>query len=491
MSVSRKAFWHKIAVMVIVSVLIVPVLAACGNDEEEDNSTTPLATTATPPTIPATSPTQAPPSVDNLPPYITWLTTWGQRADWSHDGQRILFMEKTFGDVFEIDLKTKELRPMTHHYFHEGYTRALYLSNGDILLAGARGFDANDPWPSRTEENAELWILKHDLSGPPVALGEKISEGPAVSRAQMRIAWTQKNKFYLGDISYQNGTPKIVEKRMILDKQDLDFTFGSMETQNFRPPEEKEIIFTVYAYQGGEVMGVNIDTGEVINYSNDNASDEPEGIFPDGHYTLVESDKHIPEERDTHDLHKLALDGSGKYQRITHFSDYPGGWESGDGVVSDDGSFIAFQCAKNTDPPGVGRGILILDLEMYEKISKDNDKTTPIQTTAENVSPTTRWMAKPDIMTSNGSPTPTATSPTPTVAAFTIKSALGELIENLDTQAILRECLGDEAVDHPDLPKAYMLDLPTLVVLSGGMISDEMVACVDANLKALASGETP
>ncbi len=139
----------------------------------------------------------------------------------------------------------------------------------------------------------------------------------------------------------------------------------------------------------------------------------------------------------------------------------------------------------------MGRGILILDLEMYEKISKDNDKTTPIQTTAENVSPTTRWMAKPDIMTSNEPPPTPETSPTPTVAAFTIKSALGELIENPDTQAILRECLGDEAVDHPDLQKAYALDLPTLVVLSGGTISDEMVACVDANLKALASGETP
>ena len=44
---------------------------------------------------------------DNLPRHITHLTHFGQRADWSHDGKRILFIEKTFGDVYEVDLKTK------------------------------------------------------------------------------------------------------------------------------------------------------------------------------------------------------------------------------------------------------------------------------------------------------------------------------------------------------------------------------------------------
>jgi hypothetical protein len=314
--------------------------------------------------------------LDHLPPYITSLTTFGQRADWSHDGERILFIEKTFGDVYEVDLKTKQLSPMTHHYFHEGYTRALYLSNGDILLSGARHFDADDPWPSRSEENAELWVLKHDLSGPPVPLGEKCSEGPAVSRTHMRIAWTQNNKIYLGDIVDDDGGYHIVGKRLILDAADLDFKCN-LETQNFRPPEEKEIIFSAYDYQGGEVMGVNIETGEVINYSNaDNQYDEPEGIFPDGKYTLVESDRHVSKGEkfvgiQYIDIHKLALDGSGKYERMTHFSDNPG-WKATNPVVSDDGRFIAFQYAKYGDPAGVGRGILIFDIGMYEKMKSNN-----------------------------------------------------------------------------------------------------------------------
>ena len=123
------------------------------------------------------------------------MTHFGQRADWSHDGKRILFIEKTFGDVYEVELATGIIRPMTHRYYHEGYTRALYLANGDILLSGAREFDAENPKASRSEKNAELWVLKKDLSGSPTALGEHCKEGPAVSRKHMRIAWALRDSF--------------------------------------------------------------------------------------------------------------------------------------------------------------------------------------------------------------------------------------------------------------------------------------------------------
>ena len=42
--------------------------------------------------------------LDNLPPYIQRITYFGQRADWSGDGKRILFLAKTFGDVYEVEL---------------------------------------------------------------------------------------------------------------------------------------------------------------------------------------------------------------------------------------------------------------------------------------------------------------------------------------------------------------------------------------------------
>ena len=35
---------------------------------------------------------------------IRKINDWGQRADFSHDGRRILFIEKTYGDAFELEL---------------------------------------------------------------------------------------------------------------------------------------------------------------------------------------------------------------------------------------------------------------------------------------------------------------------------------------------------------------------------------------------------
>ena len=304
--------------------------------------------------------------LEELPPYIRRVTHFGQRAEWSHDGKRLLFIEKTFGDVYEVELATGIIRPMTHRYFHEGYTRALYLSNGDILLSGSRTFDANDPWPSRSEKKAELWVLKNDLSAPPTPLGEKCSEGPAVSRRKMRIAWTRGNAFHMGDIVYEGGTAKLANKRIILDAKDLPFDCG-LETQNLRPPEEKELIFSAYGYQGTEVMGLELKTGKVTNYSQaPDQYDEPEGIFPDGRFTLVECDKHNGKGSQYVDIYRLTLDGSGTTERVTRFGEYPG-YKASNPVVSDDGKYIAFQFARLGDPAGVGRGLFILDVAAWER----------------------------------------------------------------------------------------------------------------------------
>lgn len=306
--------------------------------------------------------------LDELLPYIRQITHFGQRADWSHDGKKILFLAHTFGDVYEVEVATGIITPVTHHFFHEGFTRALYLANGDILLSGSRTFDASDPWPSRSEKMAELWVLNKDLTAPPVPLGVHCSEGPAVSRKRMHIAWTEGGAFRAADIVYEDGKPKLANTEKILDKNDLPFETG-LETQNFRPPDEKELIFTAYGYQGTEVCGLDLETGKVVNYSNaPDRYDEPEGIFPDGKYTLVECNKHmdVAEGIQEIDIYKLALDGSGKLERMTFFADYPG-FKATNPVVSDDGRYMAFQVAKKGDPAGVGRGILVMDIEKFEK----------------------------------------------------------------------------------------------------------------------------
>lgn len=313
----------------------------------------------------------------HLPAHIQRLTYFGQRADFSHDGKRILFLEKTFGDAFEIEIATKTIRHVTGHYYHEGYTRTLYLANGDIILSGSRNFSADDPGPSRGE-SAELWVLSKDLDKPPVPLGTRCSEGPAVSRRHMRIAWAIDHQNYpdelpegvsqiwVADIEYESGKPRLANKRLVLDTRNLSFK-ADLEAQNFRPPDENELTFSAYGYQEGEVMGVNLETGEVINYSKAPGQyDEPEGIFPDGRHTTVESDRQNGKGYLHVDIWKLRLDGSGHLERVTRFSDYPG-YKSSNPVISDDGRTMAFQMAKVGDPAGVGRGIFLYDFEATGK----------------------------------------------------------------------------------------------------------------------------
>jgi len=309
---------------------------------------------------------------DHLPAHITQVTWFGERADWSLDGKKILFLAKTFGDAMELDLATKVIRNLTAHYPHHGYTRALYLANGDILLSGPAAFDPKKVGEARVQ--CFLHVLDKTLTKPAAPLGTKCSEGPAVSRKRMHIAWTHvaaeypdempagNSRMQEADIVYEEGQPKLANQRLILDSRDLPFQC-TMETQNLRPPEEKELTFSAYGYQGTDVCAVDLVTKKVVNYSNSPGQyDEPEGIYPDGQFTLVECDKQNLKGPGYVDLWKLKLDGSGHYERLTYFSDYPG-YKASNPVVSDDGKFIAFQMAKSRDAAGIGHGIFVYDIE--------------------------------------------------------------------------------------------------------------------------------
>jgi Tol biopolymer transport system component len=312
--------------------------------------------------------------VDELPPHITRITAFGERAEWSHDGKRILFLSKTFGDALEIDLATRNIRNLTAHYPHHGYTRALYLVNGDILLSGPERFDPQRPADARVQ--CFLYVLDRSGTKPAVALGAKCSEGPAVSRKRMHVAWAQvaaqypdempegSSRIYEADLEYgDDGRPKLVSQRLVIESGKLPFRC-TLEPQNFRPPDETELTFSAYDHQGTDVCSVELASKRVTNYSNaPRQYDEPEGIYPDGQYTLVECDRQNPVGWSQAEIWKLALDGSGRLlERLTHFTDYPG-YRASNPVVSDDGRFIAFQLAKSTDAAGVGHGILVYDIE--------------------------------------------------------------------------------------------------------------------------------
>lgn len=309
---------------------------------------------------------------DHLPPCIRHVTQFGERADWSLDGKKVLFLSKTFGDAMEYDLATGAIRNLTQHYPHYGYTRALYLANGDILLAGPLAYDLKDV--NHARRNCYLFVLDKSDTKPPVALGIRCNEGPAVSRRRLHFAWPEwtdpqpgenlsRSTMVEADLVYTDGVPAIANKRLIIDGADLPFRC-TMETQNFVPPEEKKMTFSAYTEGGrkSDVCVIDLATRQVANLTNSSdVYDEPEGVYPDGRATLVECDAQNKLGPGNIDLWKLALDGSGDYTRLTHFSDYPG-YKASNPVVSDDGRYIAFQMGHAGEAAGIGHGIFIYDV---------------------------------------------------------------------------------------------------------------------------------
>ncbi|PYR90477.1 MAG: hypothetical protein DMF84_21080 [Acidobacteria bacterium] len=301
---------------------------------------------------------------------MTRMTYFGERASWSPDGRRIAFMEKSFGDAYEIDMSTKALRLLTQ-YPHPGFLRVQYLPNGDYFLIGARTFTDIQATRGRDQE---MWILKHDAKPGDHALplDHKISEGVAISRAAMKIAWSNtrgqypdllqqgESVIYTADVVYDEGTPKLANKKEVLRAKAPECT---LEAQDFRN-NDTELIYTCYRSPFADVLGVDLASGRITVYRRiPGEYNEVEGIFPDGRYTLVESSREQAQHNSNYiDIWKLRLEPeSADFTRVTHWGEYEG-YKASNPVVSPDGRRMAFQSARSKDPAGVGYGIFVMDL---------------------------------------------------------------------------------------------------------------------------------
>jgi Tol biopolymer transport system component len=308
--------------------------------------------------------------LDHLPANIEVLTHFGERADISPDNQRVAFMAKSFGDAFVIDLKTRVITCLTCNVPAAVFLRVMHLATGDYILIGPGHFE--DIRTSRTRDN-ELWFLSKERGSRPVRLNQKMSEGAAISKKSLKIAFSQvhaqapelpegASRLIVADVDLSGGTPKLINSKTVYESKDRSCT---LEAQDFYDNDTK-MTFTCYEPQGmASAMGIELKTGAVTNFSKAPGTyNECEGIFPDGEYTSVEADRQVAQlggKRGSGniDIWKLKLDGTGKgFTRLTHFNDYEGG-KASNPVVSTDGRFMAFQSARTTDPAGVGYGILL------------------------------------------------------------------------------------------------------------------------------------
>ena len=308
---------------------------------------------------------------ENLPPNITRLTHFGERASWSPDGRRIAFMEKSFGDAYEVDVASRAIRLLTH-YPHSGFLRVQFMRNGDYFLIGARTFTDISTTRSRDQE---MWILKADAKpgDRAVPLDHKISEGVAISRTSMKIAWSNtrgqypdqlqqgESVIYTADVVYDGAQPKLANKKEVIRASGPECT---LEAQDFRR-NDTELIYTCYRSPFADVLGIDLATGRTTVYRKVAGEyNEVEGIFPDGEYTLVESSREQAEQNSNFiDIWRLKLEpGSQDFTRVTRWGEHKG-YKASNPVVSPDGRRIAFQSARSKDPAGVGYGIFVLDVK--------------------------------------------------------------------------------------------------------------------------------
>lgn len=308
--------------------------------------------------------------LENLPPNIEILTHFGERADISPDNQRVAFMAKSFGDAMVIDLDTRIIQCLTCNVPGAAFLRVMHLVTGDYILIGPDHFE--NIHISRTRDN-ELWFLSKERGAKPVKLGQKMSEGAAISKKSLKIAFSQTSaqaedltpeasRLVVADLDLSERTPKLINAKTVYESKNRSCV---LEAQDFYDGDTK-MTFTCYEPNDqASVMGIDLQTGKVSNFSEAPGTyNEPEGIFPDGLFTTVEADRQCEwfggrRGSGNIDIWKLKLDGTGKdFVRLTHFNDYEGG-KASNPVVSTDGRFMAFQAARTTDPAGVGYGILL------------------------------------------------------------------------------------------------------------------------------------
>jgi hypothetical protein len=308
--------------------------------------------------------------LDHLPAGMEVLTHFGERADISPDNQRVAFMDKSFGDAFVVDLKTKVIRCLTCNIPGATFLRIMHLASGDYILIGPESF--RDIHSSRTKDN-ELWFLSKKAGSKPQKFAEKMSEGAALSKTALKISYSITaaqdstlapgvSQLFVADILVTSDGAKLANKKMVYESKSNACT---IEAQDFFDHDQK-MTFTCYEPQHlGSVMTIDLATGKVQNMSKAPGTyNECEGIYPGGLYTNVEADRQVETLGGKHgpgniDIWKLKLDGSGKnFKRITNFNDYEG-FKASNPVVSTDGKFMAFQVAKPTDEAGVGYGIML------------------------------------------------------------------------------------------------------------------------------------
>jgi hypothetical protein len=300
--------------------------------------------------------------LDNLPARMRLISHFGERAVFSPDSTKIAFVGKSYGDVFEYDIASGAVRNLTNHMPHSGFLRVHYMHDGSLILTGPVAMGSN-PMETRFKKT-ELWWLDAAASRGVERLDQFLFEGVAVSPVTNRIAWVYNDPpgyemsdgaraiLRTGEVVKRDGRVGLENVRDLLV---MPRDQCVIEVQDFLPDGST---VTTVCY-GGKALIVPVSGGPVTEIPMpEGFYAELEGIMPDGKRSLFECG--VQGKAMEICLLELKTDNP-RYTRITRVTDY-GDYRFSNPQASRDGSMMAFQFAKGGDEPGIGRGILLMDL---------------------------------------------------------------------------------------------------------------------------------
>ncbi|HKX80337.1 MAG TPA: hypothetical protein VJM34_17630 [Novosphingobium sp.] len=287
------------------------------------------------------------------------LSAFGERPAFSPDGSRVAFIGKSYGDVYEIDLATGNVRNLTNSFPHQGFLRVHYLHNGDYLLIGPR---RNTGAQSRIK--VDLYVLDRSLLRGLWPLEQSVFEGVAIGPHD-EIAWQQipagsildkgetwlqasqrlPLETYVGRIEYDRGKPRLKAARRIAPGPE-----GCRgEVQDFRR-NGTELVLTCGGSDGaGRFMGIfghdlTRDEPTTFHKARDRDYAEVEGVAPDGSWAAVECGRREGAEVvPLLDICRLELVPDGKLSPLI-VGTAPGSTRKvSNPVISPDAKSVAFQ----------------------------------------------------------------------------------------------------------------------------------------------------
>lgn len=317
----------------------------------------------------------------DLPADIRQLTAYGERPVFSPDGQRVAFVGKTYGDAYELDLRTGAIRNLTAHTPHGGIVRIHYMADGSYLLLAPLQLTA-----SREETrnaHVQLWWMDARAEGQMIPLGVTAFEGIAVSPVSDIVVWaeilprvtrldptiTGSTTLKAAHVVVNGGVPHLAGSRDLLTKPWSDCL---LEPQDLYANDSR-LTLSCYVLArerqpgSGPLAASHVDTLDMVNLKTTRIPTPPglyaevEGVLPDDRRTTVECGNNDGTGLDICLLELKSVNP--RYTRLTHALDF-GGYRFSNPQVSRDGRRMVFQTGIANEEAGVGHGILMMTLPL-------------------------------------------------------------------------------------------------------------------------------